>query len=724
MSISLEDVSRYPLPGMAIPSDIKFSPDDRFVSFLLSPDRTLVNQLQSYDSKTGERQNLCTVEDTGKFEETIPLEEALRRERVRQLIEGVTQYDWLADNRLLIPLRGELYGKDNPAAPLRKVLDSPGKQVLSPAASPDGEWVAYVQDAEIYVAPFRGGEARQVTFGARQSGKTNGLAEFMAQEEMARRQGFWWSPDSQSIAYVEVDETHIPVYRIVHQGKPVFDETAQEDHRYPFAGKPNACVRLGVVSINNAHAPVWMDITSSLPDPADFYLARVNWFPDNSLLAQVENRAQTELHLLHIDPQTGMSRLIHKEVNPVWINLHDIFKPLTKTEGMPGFFIWASERTGFCHLFLVDRATGAMRQLTTGDWMVDQLEGVDEERGWFYFTGTLDGPTECQLYKAPLAGGEPQRVTSQPGMHTVVLDHACRRFVDVHHSLSQPPTVSLRSLEDGSVLADIYSESDPRLARLNLTPPELVSLHNRHGDLLYGAIFRPAASSNTKKPYPLIVSVYGGPQFQTVTNGWNVTVSMRAQYLSSLGFLVLMLDNRGSSRRGQAFESVIKNNMGHAEVEDQVDGVRWLVEQGLADPQRVGIYGWSYGGYMALMCLAQAPGVFRAAVSGAPVTHYDGYDTHYTERYMGMPQTAPERYAASSVMNYVENITGKLMLVHGLIDENVHFRNTARLINALIKARKRYELLLFPDERHMPRRLEDRIFMEENIRDFFLRELT
>jgi dipeptidyl-peptidase 4 len=185
-----------------------------------------------------------------------------------------------------------------------------------------------------------------------------------------------------------------------------------------------------------------------------------------------------------------------------------------------------------------------------------------------------------------------------------------------------------------------------------------------------------------------------------------------------------MLDNRGSSRRGQAFESVIKNNMGHPEVEDQVDGVRWLVEQGLADPKRVGIYGWSYGGYMSLMCLGQAPDVFRAAVSGAPVTHYDGYDTHYTERYMGLPQIAPERYAASSVMNYVENITGKLMLVHGLIDENVHFRHTDRLINALIKARKRYELLVFPDERHMPRRLEDRTFMEENIRDFFLRELS
>jgi dipeptidyl-peptidase-4 len=724
MTIQIEDVSRLPLPGMAFPSELKFSTDDRLVSFLVSPERTLVNQLQAFNPSTGEQVALVSAGQAGSQDEEISLEEALRRERVRQIIEGVNQYEWTAQNRLLISIHGDLFVKDDPAAPLRKVFEGQGKSALTPAASPDGEWIAYVQDAEIYLLPFSGGQPLQLTSGAHGSGKTNGLAEYIAQEEMERQQGSWWSPDSRLIAFEEVDEAHIPVYRIVHQGKAVFDETAQEDHRYPFAGQPNARVRLGVVSLQNPQEPVWMDITGTLPDPDDFYLARVNWFSDNSLCVQVENREQTELHLLHLDPASGISRLIYKEINPVWINLHDIFKPLAKTKGKESGFIWASERSGYRHLYLVDRATGEMRQLTSGEWMVDKLMGVDEERGLVYFTGTLDGPTECHLYRVSLSGGEPERITSEPGMHSVVLDHAFRSFVDVHHSLSRPPTVRLRSLEDGSLLADIFTETDPRLADLNLKPPELVSLHNRHGDLLYGAIFQPADKERYKKPYPLIVSVYGGPQFQTVTNGWNLTVAMRAQYLSSLGFLVFMLDNRGSSRRGQAFESVIKNKMGLPEVEDQVDGVRWLVEQGLADPHRVGIYGWSYGGYMSLMCLEQAPDVFHAAVSGAPVTHLDGYDTHYTERYMGKPQDDPERYEASSVLHYVENMSGKLMIVHGLIDENVHFRNTARLVNALIKARKRYELLLFPDERHMPRRLEDRIFMEENIRDFFLNELS
>jgi dipeptidyl-peptidase 4 len=249
-----------------------------------------------------------------------------------------------------------------------------------------------------------------------------------------------------------------------------------------------------------------------------------------------------------------------------------------------------------------------------------------------------------------------------------------------------------------------------------------VTLQSRDGETLHGAIYRPPARFGGG-PFPTIVNVYGGPHVQQVQNGWQMTVNMRAQYLSRLGFLVFMLDNRGSARRGLAFEGRIKHDMGNLEVRDQVDGVFWLVAQGLADPDRVGIYGWSYGGFMSAMSLARAPETFKVAVAGAPVTHYDGYDTHYTERYMGTPLSNPQGYAEGSVMHHVGKITGKLLIVHGLIDENVHFRHTARLVNALIRARKPYDLLLFPDERHMPRKLEDRVFMEEQIRDYFVQNL-
>jgi dipeptidyl-peptidase-4 len=255
-----------------------------------------------------------------------------------------------------------------------------------------------------------------------------------------------------------------------------------------------------------------------------------------------------------------------------------------------------------------------------------------------------------------------------------------------------------------------------------LRPPQLATLQNRSGVSLYAAIFRPPEQFGPG-PYPTIVQVYGGPHVQKVTNSWTLTINMRAQYLSSMGFLVFALDNRGSARRGLEFEAAILHNMGHLEVDDQVDGVRWLVSQQLADPQRVGIYGWSYGGYMAAMCLMRAPETFKVAVAGAPVSAWDGYDTHYTERYMGTPQSNPQGYWESSLLAHASGLKGKLMLVHGLIDENVHFRHTARLINALIEARKPYDLLLFPDERHMPRSLQDRIYLEELIRDYFLKNL-
>jgi len=715
--IPLEAVSSYPLPGTAIPGAIAFSPNDRLISYLLSPDRSLTRQLYAFDPASSEQRLLLAPMDGGATEENISLEEKLRRERARQREIGVTAYAWANHaDRILVPLRGDIWVQDGPQALLRRLLASDGTPALTPALSPDGAWVAFVRDAELYVLPADGGNPRQLTHDARGTGKTNGLAEYVAQEEMHRSEGFWWSPDSRYLAFEQADETHIPVYRIVHQGQDAVGEGAQEDHRYPFAGQPNARVRLGVVAVeggDTASTPLWLD----LGDDPDIYLARVQWCPNGSLVAQIENRAQTSLDLVRFDPESGERHVLLHEVNDLWINLHDMLKPLED-----GGFIWASERSGFQHLYLYGQEGELVRQLTSGEWMVESIAGVDEERGLVYFTGTRDGPLEAHLYLVSIDGGAPRRITAAPGKHAVVLDHACRRFVDVHDALDAPPSVVLRSLDDGTALATIYAEHDPRVDELQLAPPELVTLHSRDGVALHGSIYRPAARFGAG-PFPTIVYVYGGPHAQMVGNTWGMTVSMRAQYLRSLGFLVFVLDNRGSARRGLAFEGALKHNMGDIEVQDQVDGVGWLVAQGLADPARVGVYGWSYGGYMACMCLARAPETFKMAVAGAPVTHWDGYDTHYTERYMGTPQSNPAGYQVSSVMPHVDNLRGKLMLVHGLIDENVHFRHTARLINALIKARKPYDLFLFPDERHMPRALADRMYLEERICDYFVRHL-
>ncbi|CAI5484026.1 unnamed protein product [Closterium sp. Yama58-4] len=500
--------------------------------------------------------------------------------------------------------------------------------------------------------------------------------------------------------------------------------------------------------------PSLADKGASGIDDDEEYLARVSWLPDGRLSAQVQNRRQTRLKLLRFDPSTGSRDLVLTESNPLWVNLHDCFTPLVKSGGeLRGGFLWASERTGFRHLYLYAGSGRCVGAVTGGEWMVEQVAGLDEGAGLVYFTGTMDSALESHLYVTRLFGGaegggggvglvsalgaekrdalsryeqqqQQHAVPMGPGRHLVVLDHSLQRFVDLVDSLDSPPAVRLCCLASGRVLAVIFQQHspNPRVQRLQLRPPELVQVTAADGTTLHGAIYRPDPAIFGPPPYRTVVSVYGGPHVQTVCESWLSTVDMRAQFLRARGMLVWKLDNRGSSRRGLAFEGAIKCNMGGVDADDQAAGVRWLIQQGLADPNRIGIYGWSYGGYLSAMCLARYPSLFRCAISGAPVTAWDGYDTHYTERYMGLPAEQPTAYDRSSVMRHVGGIRGKLLLVHGMIDENVHFRHTVRLVQALTTAAKQYELLLFPEERHMPRGLRDRTYMEERIYEFLNQE--
>ena len=712
--LTIEDVATLPFPGTAVPTNFTFAPDSNNIAYLYSEESSLVRQLFIHDPETGQRRQLVLPPNEGTTEETISHEEALRRERQRERGLGITSYHWHKNGQLLIPLKGGIYVQDGDSQPLRQLVSGEDGPCLTPRFSPDGNWIAFVRDAELYIVAADGGDPEQITEGARGTGKTHGLAEFVAQEEMARYMGFWWSPDSQSLAFQEVDETHIPIYRIVHQGKDSVGEGAQEDHRYPFAGQPNAKVRLGVVGRKGGD-PVWMDLGAD----EDIYLARVNWLPDGRLTAQRLNRLQTQLDLLVFDPFIGKSTLLIQEQSDIWINIHNHFRPLRKSAEHGASFLWASERTGFMHLYLLDENGEVQRPLTSGDWMIDHVVGIDEANQTIYFTATRATPLESHLYAVGFDGGEPRQITTEPGMHNIIIDNQFERFIDVMSNGQQPYTITLNRTNDGELIHTLHQPNDPRLETLNLPAPQIVSLPTRDGVTLYGAIYKPEGDG----PFPTIVSVYGGPHAQRVTNNWFPTINMRAQYLVQQGFLVFVLDNRGSARRGLAFESPLRHNMGDIEVQDQVDGVQWLIEQGLTDPQRVGMYGWSYGGYMTLMCLMRAADTFKVGVAGAPVTHWDGYDTCYTERYMGLPQTNPSGYETSSVLAHVDNLQGNLLLVHGMIDENVHFRHTARLVNALIKARKPYDLMMFPNERHSPRGLADRVYMEERIRDYFLTHL-
>jgi dipeptidyl-peptidase 4 len=688
-----ELVARLPRPGMDAPSSITYAPDGSYVSYLYSGRGDLVNDLWRLDLKTGRRERWLTPPGDGT-EAAMSREEALRRERQRILTTGITHYAWAEDaNVLVLPIGDTVYVWRGDA--LTKLVD----HAVDPSVSNDGRRLFFVREGEVWSIDEDG--TGPLTSGA-EPGVTNGLAEFIAQEELDRHKGYWPSPDGSLVAFEQVDERHIPVYPIVHQAS---DKPEVEEHHYPFAGEANARVKLGVASVSGA--VTWLDIG---PDD-EVYLARVDWHPDGRLFVQLLSRDQRRLELRSFAPGQWSSRTLLLDESKTWVNLHDDLRFVKET----GEFTWSSERSGYRHLSLHGPDGSLTRRLTMGEWPVDGVRGIDSKGRQLYFAAWTETPVECHLYRVSLDGGEPVRVTVEPGMHDVVVAPDGSSFVDLFSSRTLPPTCVVRQA-DGT---PIWTLHDPPAIELDLSPPELHSFQTRDGATLHAAVYRPA----TKARAPLIVDVYGGPKFQAVTDSWKMTVNLRAQLLASKGFVVMQVDNRGSDRRGVAFESAIALNLGDLGLRDQVEAVQWLQSLGIANPTKAGIFGWSGGGYMTAMALVKAPEVFSVGVAGAPVTSWDGYDTGYTERYMGTPASNPEGYRASSVMTYADRLRGKLMLVHGLLDENVHFRHSARLMQALIDKQKPFDVMLYPNERHLPRFLEDRIVMETRILEYFLTHL-
>lgn len=736
--LSFAQVAKRPRPGIQSIGSVCFTPDDHQVLYLRSAEYgSMSRQLFATNISTGAEQELACTPPVEEAE--LSLEEKMRRERARMMNTGVTSFKvgGKADQscRILVPMSGTLYVRDGLSSDseLQRLFDpeapplGPGP-VLDAQISEDGSVVCFVWSDEVYCVPSDGSAPpKAVTTGARGTGKTHGVADFLAQEELDRYEGFWVSPDGKQLAFEEVDETHIPHFRIMHHGDSPVGEGAEEQHRYPFAGAANPKVKLFVVPTSGQDAdaaggeppaPTFFDLSG--PFGEDFYLAAVKWLTDGTLVVQVLSRDQMDIAVLQLFPASGEIRQLFSEHSDTWINVHHVLRPV----GEAGKLLWASERTGFRHLYIYDPAHPEdLQQVTGGDWQVDDVVAVDDKAGVVYFMGTTDGGwLERHLYSASLEGTDgktPKQITTEPGMHYVFADHQCKTFVDVSNAADRPATALLRSLADGKVLASIYKNKDPLIADLDLVPPKFAVLPSTDGkETLQAAIYQPDPAIYGPGPYPTMVYCYGGPHVQLVQNSWALTVDLQAKAMVDRGILVLKVDNRGSARRGLAFEGALKHRMGTVEVDDQVAGVKWCIDKGLTIPSKVGITGWSYGGYLSAMCLAKAPDVFRCAVSGAPVTSWDGYDTCYTERYMATPQSNPDGYSKGSVIDQVAGMSGDLLLVHGLVDENVHFRHTARLITAMIGAQKSYRLLLFPGERHSPRSLKDREYMEREIMHF------
>ncbi|MGI2157001.1 S9 family peptidase [Shewanella baltica] len=717
--LTIERMNASPALAGTSPRGLKLSPDGQRVTYLAGrKDNQSFYDLWQMDVKTAESSLLLNADKLATNE--LSDEEKARRERQRIYGEGIMEYFWADDSQaLLIPASGNLYYfslVDNSVTQLPI-----GEGFATDARlSPRGHFVSFVRDQNLNVLDLATKKLQAMTTDGGGAIK-NAMAEFVAQEEMDRMTGYWWAPDESAIAFTRIDESAVEQ---VTRNEIYADGIKLTEQRYPAAGKNNVDIALGVVTLKDK-AINWVSLReeNSKDKSKDIYLPRVDWLPDSKHLSfqwQSRDQHQLDLQLVALDALTKPKTLV-KERSDAWVNLNNDLHFLKQQSA----FIWASERDGFNHLYLFDLKGKLKTQLTKGEWAVDELEYIDETAGWVYFTGRKDTPIEKQLYRVPLAGGKVERVSKLAGMHNPVFADNQSVYLDYFNSLSQPPQISLHG-DEGQQLAwveqNAVKQGHPLYDYAGLWQiPEFGELKAEDGQVLQTRLFKPVPFDASKK-YPVVVRVYGGPHAQLVTNSW-IEQDYFTQYLVQQGYVVFQLDNRGSAHRGTQFEQVIYRHLGEAEVNDQKVGVDYLRSLPFVDADNVAIYGHSYGGYMALMSLFKAPDYFKAAISGAPVTDWRLYDTHYTERYLGHPEGNEKGYEASSVFPYVKNYQAGLLMYHGMADDNVLFENSTRVYKALQDEGKLFQMIDYPGSKHSMRGEKVRNHLYRSLADFLDRQL-
>ena len=561
----------------------------------------------------------------------------------------------------------------------------PGSQLWNGEYSPDYSQFAYVKDYDLYVANTTTGEAKRVTFGGN-ANLLHGRPDWVYPEEFEQLTAYWWSPDGSKLAYYEFDESAVFQYPIVNDLKA---EAVLELQNYPTAGETNPTVKLFIVDVKTGDT-----VEIQTDSNSDTYIVKPKWLLDGSELTfQRLNRRQNVLELLAANPETGAVRTILKEDEEAFVNLHDDFILLKDGKR----FLWSSERSGWRHLYLYDLQGRLLKQLTKGEWPVGRIVNVDEKGKWVYFTAYTANGLESHFFRVKLDGSKFKQLTTEPGNHRISMDPAGKYYTDSYSSFTTPSTMNIHRA-DGKMLHNLRSSDTSKLDSLALEPPELVVVQAADGKTdLHGLLFKPAGFDSTKS-YPLLISVYGGPHSKMVFNRFQKHGYL--QRLAQLGFMVWTMDNRGLQFRGKQFETATYLRLGQVDLADQVAGVRQISRRPYIDGSRVGIFGGSYGGYMTCIALLKEPEVFHVGVAGSSVTDWRNYDTIYTERYMRTPQENPEGYDTGSALKYAANLKGKLLLIHGTIDNNVHPGNTIQLVDALIKAGKRFDLMLYPGYRH------------------------
>ncbi len=677
--ITIDRLFRPPSLGGRTTQGIEWAPDSKRFSYLdrQGSGQNAELQLWTMDAATGERTVLVNA---ATLKSVMQPEKANTSQSTGLGRVQADNYLWSPDaDSLLFIGSNSLVLLDLKTMTPKSILSSE-QEIEDPKFSPDSHWISFSRNANLFVVNISSGAVTALTTGGSEE-LLKGKLDWVYPEELDTRTAYWWSPDSTKIAYYEMDERPVTRYPIMDMSSPT---GGTEYTRYPQAGEANPIVRVGVVRISGGETK-WLDTGKD----TDVYLARVNWLPDSRRVAiQRLHRAQDQLDLLFADADTGASKTILTESDKYWINISDDLYFFSDNKR----FLWSSERTGYRHFYLYDTDGKELAQLSSGEWAISDLGGfgpgsanhpaVDEASGYIYFTTNKDNVRETQLYRVSLSDKSLTRITKDAGSHSAKIAPDASAFIDTYSTAATPSRQDLYRM-DGTKVAVVNEGKVPELAEYKLSPLEFVEVTADDGTKLNASIIKPLNFDPAKK-YPVLINVYGGPHVQLVRNTWGGLRYLLDQVYAAKGYILFTLDNRGSWGRGHAFETLVYHHMGKIELQDQLAGVKYLKSLGYVDPARIGITGGSYGGYMTLEALFNAPEVFKLGVSDAPVTDWKLYDTIYTERYMGRPQDNADGYKDSSPVNQAEYLKAKLMLVHGTGDDNVHFANSVELLNAMI----------------------------------------
>jgi dipeptidyl-peptidase 4 len=649
--------------------------------------------LVRYDVESGQRTVLVSAARLVPVRDSVPLQ--------------VESYSWSADEKQLLIFtnservwrrntRGDFWVLDLRSNRLRKLggIRAKPSSLMFAKFSPDGRRVGYVRENNLYVEDLATGRIVPLT---RDGSRTliNGTFDWVYEEELDDRDGWRWSPDGRSIAFWQLNADSVRNYDLIDNTDSLYPVVIPI--QYPKAGESNSAARVGTVPAAGGRI-TWLAIPG---DPRNNYLARMEWAASSDeVVIEHLNRLQNTNTVYLGDRRTGKVHAVLVDQDSTWVDVVDTIPWLDDGAS----FLWQSERDGWRHVYRVTRNGGVLTLLTPGRFDIASVAAVDEAGGWLYYLASPDNPAQRYLYRTRLDGsGTPERVSpaDQEGTHSYAIAPGAGVAFHTFSRFGVPPTVDLVRLPSHQVLRTLVTNSElkGRVAALQKGPAEFFSVDVGDGVLLNGWIMKPI-DFNPNRQYPLFFTNYGGPGSQTVLDAWSGANYLWNLLLTQRGYLVASIDNRGTDMRGRDWRKIVYRQLGVIETRDQASAARAMGRWKYVDSTRIGVFGWSYGGFMSLNGILQAPDVYRMAIAVAPVTHWKFYDNIYTERYNGLPRDNAEGYDKGSPLTYVEQLRGRLLLVHGTGDDNVHYQNSEVLINKLVAANKQFEFMSYPNRNH------------------------